>query len=52
MTNWNLALASNQYTIIYEFADELQKIDIDVDTILISYDVISLFTNVPLDETI
>ena len=47
-------LSTNQYTIndINKFAEELQEIDIDANDILVSYDVSSLFTNVPLEDTI
>ena len=43
-----------QYTITYtfEFADEIRVLQITNDDILVSYDVSSLFTNVPLEETI
>ncbi|XP_068685098.1 uncharacterized protein [Montipora foliosa] len=37
---------------IFSFADDLQGIKIDKQDILVSYDVSSLFTNVPVDETI
>ena len=34
------------------FADDLHEMKIDEQDILVSYDVSSLFTNVPVDETI
>ena len=37
---------------IFEFAEEIRAKGINEDDILVSYDVVSLFTNVPLDETI
>ncbi|XP_022790275.1 uncharacterized protein LOC111335411 [Stylophora pistillata] len=47
-------LSSNRYTIsdTFSFADEIQNLVIDENDILVSYDVTSLFTNVPLQETI
>ena len=44
----------NQYTItdVFEFADEISQLQINTGDILVSYDVSSLFTNVPLEETI
>ena len=44
----------NRYTITYiiEFATEIRNLEIINGDILVSYDVSSLFTNVPLDETI
>ncbi|KAK3755157.1 hypothetical protein QZH41_001692 [Actinostola sp. cb2023] len=61
--NYNLAkwlneklksLSVNQYTITdtFVFADELRKMSFKESDVLISYDVTSLFTNVPLVETI
>ena len=47
-------LSCNQYTVkdIFEFVNEVQNLEINRGNILVSYDVTSLFTNVPLDETI
>ncbi|XP_033123389.1 uncharacterized protein LOC117122019 [Anneissia japonica] len=47
-------LSQNKYTIdnVFSFASDIRSTDINVDDILVSYDVSSLFTNVPLDETI
>ncbi|XP_022804616.1 uncharacterized protein LOC111341856 [Stylophora pistillata] len=47
-------LSSNRYTIsdTFSFADEIQNLVIDENDILVSYDVTSLFTNVPLHKTI
>ena len=44
----------NRYTVtdIFEFATEIGNLEIANGDILVSYDVSSLFTNVPLDETI
>ena len=62
--NYNLAkwlnellkpLSTNEYTVkdIFNFADELRSPDLDLNNhILVSYDVKSLFTCIPLDETI
>lgn len=46
--------ANNQYTITdtCEFAYEIRKLKINNGDILVSYDVTSLLTNVPVDETI
>ena len=43
-----------RYTVtdIFEFANEIRNLEIANGDILVSYDVSSLFTNVPLDETI
>ena len=47
-------LSYNKHSIldIFEFAEEIRAKSINEDDILVSYDVVSLFTNVPLDETI
>ena len=47
-------LSVNDQTIndIFSFADDLYEMKIDKQDILVSYDVSSLFTNVPVDETI
>ena len=47
-------LSCNQYTVTdtFEFVNEVQSLEIKRGDILVSYDVTSLFTNVPLDETI
>ena len=47
-------LKLNQYTVtdIFDFTNEIYKLKINKGEILVSYDVSSLFTNVPLDETI
>ena len=37
---------------IFVFADELREMKIKEHDVLVSYDVSSLFTNVPVDETI
>ena len=46
-------LSCNQYTVTdtFEFVNEVQT-EINRGDILVSYDVTSLFTNVPLNETI
>lgn len=46
--------ANNQYTITDNcaFVYEIRKLKINNGDILVSYDVTSLFTNVPVDETI
>ena len=56
---YNCALAKwlkllNQYTIsdIFSFSEDLRNMSLNESDILVSYDVSSLFTNVPLDETI
>ena len=47
-------LSSNEYTIhdTLRFAEEFRKVQINQGDILVSYDVSSLFTSIPLDETI
>ena len=47
-------LSINDYMIqdIFEFADNVRNLDIQEGDIFVSYDVSSLFTNVPVDETI
>ena len=47
-------LSVNEHTVIdiFGFVDDLQNIQVDEHSILVSYDVSSLFTNVPVDETI
>ena len=47
-------LSINDQTVndIFSFADDLHKMKIDEQDILVSYDVSSLFSNVPVDETI
>jgi len=47
-------LSCNQYTVTdtFQFVNEVQSLEINRGDILVSYDVTSLFTNVPLDETI
>ena len=47
-------LSTNEYCIsdIFAFTEELSNMCIEPDHILVSYDVASLFTNVPLKETI
>ncbi|KAK3748690.1 hypothetical protein QZH41_006282 [Actinostola sp. cb2023] len=47
-------LSVNEYTIndTFGFSDEIRKFSIKENDILVSYDVTSLFTNVPLKETI
>ena len=47
-------LSVNRYTIsdTFAFAEEIQNLEVDENDILVSYDVTSLFTNVPLKETI
>ena len=47
-------LSCNQFTVTdtFEFVNEAQSLEINRGDILVSYDVTSLFTNVPLDETI
>ena len=49
------SLSLNQYTVTDTFdftTDEIHELKINKGEILVSYDVSSLFTNVPLDETI
>ena len=48
----NLEPVGHTVTDIFEFANEIQNMEIANGDILDSYDVSSLFTNVPLDETI
>ena len=45
-------LLCNQYTVIYtfHFADEVRGLEIKNGEVLVSQDVISLFTNIPLEE--
>jgi len=45
---------NHQYTVTdtFEFVNEVQSLEINSGDILVSYDVTSLFTNVPLNETI
>ena len=47
-------LSLNRYTVtdIFDFVNEVRELKISKGDILLSYDVSSLFTNVPLDETI
>lgn len=47
-------LSYNQYTIndIFDFAEEIRCKEINNGELLVSYDVTSLVTNVPLDKTI
>ena len=47
-------LLTNVYTIsdIFQFCQDIRNTSIDVDHILVSYDVTALFTNVPAQETI
>ena len=47
-------LSVNNHTIsdVFQFTDELREMEISESAILVSYDVSSLFTNVPVDETI
>lgn len=47
-------LSLNQHTVtdIFDFINEVRELKINKGHILVSYDVSSLFTNVPLDETI
>ena len=47
-------LSLNQYTVadIFDFTNEIHELKINKGEIVVSYDVSSLFTNVPLDETI
>ena len=47
-------ISTNEFTISdpLRFSEELRKKEIIVDEILVSYDVFSLFTNFPVDETI
>ena len=47
-------LSLNQYTVtdIFYFTKEIHDLKINKGEILVSYDVSSLFSNVPLDETI
>ena len=47
-------LSINDHTVsdIFRFADDLHEMEINDQDILVSYDVSSLFTNVPVDETV
>ena len=47
-------LSVNSYTIsdVFQFAEEIHKLQLNDNDILVSYDVSALFTNVPLEETI
>ena len=47
-------LSVNRYTIsdTFSFAEEIKNLVIDQNDILVSFDITSLFTNVPLQETI
>jgi len=47
-------LSVNEHTVsdIFAFADELRDMKIKDREVLVSYDVSSLFTNVPVDKTI
>ena len=47
-------LSCNLYTVTdtFQFVNEVQSLKINRGDILVSYDVTSLFTNVPLDESI
>ena len=47
-------LSLNQYTIsdIFFFSEDLRNTSLNESDIVVSYDVSSLFTNVPIDETI
>ena len=47
-------LSVNDHTIndVFSFVDALHDMEVDDHSILVSYDVTSLFTNVPVDETI
>ena len=47
-------LSTNAYTVsnIVQFSQDIRNTSIDVDHILVSYDVTALFTNVPAHETI
>ena len=48
------SLSINQYTItdIFEFVNDVHGLTINSGDMLVSFDVSSLFTNVPLEETI
>ena len=48
----NQPVHNHWLTDTFQFADEIRGLNINEDDILVSYDVSSLFTNVPLDETI
>jgi len=47
-------LSINDYTVsdIFSFADDLHEMKIDQHNNLVSYNVLCLFTNVPVDETV
>ena len=47
-------LSTNAYAIsdIFQFSEDIRNIPVDSDHILVSYDVTTLFTNVPAHETI
>ena len=50
--NISLSLNRHRVTEIFEFANEIRELEIANGDILVSYDVSSLFANVPLNETI
>jgi len=47
-------LTCNQYTVhsSFSFVDEITQLTLSHDAVLVSFDVASLFTNIPLDETV
>ena len=47
-----LSISNHTISNIFQFSDELVDLKLDENDILVSYDVTSLFTNVPVDETI
>ena len=54
LASYLLPLTENEYSIktTTDFAERLSNRTVDDDEVLVSYDVFSLFTEVPLDETI
>ena len=54
LSKYLVPLAENQHTIknTLDFAEKLKDQTVDEDEIVVSYDVTSLFTEIPLDETI
>jgi len=47
-----LSVNDHKINDVFNFVDALNDMEVDDHSILVSYDVTSLFTNVPVDETI
>ena len=47
-------MSTNDYRIpdVFQFTEEIQRLQIDENDFFVSFDVTALVTNVPLDETI